>query len=81
MRDAFGMRTTMDVDDDVLLAVKGLAAQRRVSAGRVFSDLVRRALAPRRASGDRNGVPLFPRTSPAKVVTLDLVNRLRDGSP
>jgi hypothetical protein len=29
----------------------------------------------------RNGVPLFPRRPEAKVVTLELVNQLRDEAP
>jgi hypothetical protein len=39
------MRTTLDLDPDVLAAVKELAHQRKVSAGAVVSDLVRKALA------------------------------------
>ena len=72
------MRTTLDIDDDVLLAVKELAKRRRTPAGRVVSDLVRRALRPRSTAAERHGVPLFPVQRGAPVVTLDLVNRLRD---
>ena len=81
MRDAICMRTTVDIDADVLLAAKDLAAQRHVSAGRVLSDLARRALAPRKVPAARNGVPLFPSRKNAGVVTMDLVNRLRDAAP
>jgi hypothetical protein len=38
------MRTTLDIDDDVLLAAKELAAIRRTTAGQVISDLARQAL-------------------------------------
>lgn len=38
------MRTTIDLDEDVLLAVKDLAKHRQESIGRVVSDLTRRAL-------------------------------------
>jgi hypothetical protein len=38
------MRTTIDLDEDVLMAVKDLAKYRHESIGRVVSDLTRRAL-------------------------------------
>jgi len=40
------MRTTLDIDDDVLQAVKELAEMRQKTAGKILSDLVREALAP-----------------------------------
>lgn len=40
------MRTTLDVDDDVLATAKAIARDRGVSLGRVLSDLARRGLAP-----------------------------------
>ena len=38
------MRTTLDIDDDVLIAAKELAKARKSTAGEVISDLVRKAL-------------------------------------
>jgi hypothetical protein len=73
------MRTTLDLDEDVLLAAKELATRRGTTAGRVVSDLVRAALRPSRRVRLRHGVPLLPPLpdgSPA--VTMKLVNRLRD---
>ncbi len=73
------MRTTLDIDDDVLQAARELASNRSTTAGRVISDLARKALAPKRTPRVRNGVPLMPRRpkrSPRP--TMDLVNRLRD---
>ena len=75
------MRTTVDLDEDVLLAAKELAARRRVSLGKVLSDLARRALARQETAPTRNGVPLFPVGSEAQVITLELVNQLRDEAP
>ena len=73
------MRTTLDIDDDVLEAAKNLAANRRTTAGKVLSALARQALEPRRTPAVRNGVPLLPRRPPGSPkITLDLVNRLRD---
>jgi hypothetical protein len=39
-----GVRTTLNVDDDVLLAVQERAQREKRSAGEVLSDLVRQAL-------------------------------------
>jgi hypothetical protein len=78
MYDA-NVRTTLDIDDDVLEAAKEIAANREVSAGRVLSELARRALEPSRAPRERNGVPLLPRRPKgSRRPTLELVNRLRD---
>jgi hypothetical protein len=43
------MRTTLDLDDDVLAAARSLAAAEGASLGRVVSDLARRGLMPPRA--------------------------------
>ncbi|MFI5181105.1 MAG: CopG family transcriptional regulator [Thermoanaerobaculia bacterium] len=73
------MRTTLDIDEDVLQAAKELAASRSTTAGRILSDLARKALQPRRAPRVRNGVPLMPRRPRgAPRPTMALVNRLRD---
>lgn len=73
------MRTTLDIDDDVLEAAKEIAANRAVSAGSVLSDLARQALEPARAQRVRNGVPLLARRAKgSRRPTLQLVNRLRD---
>lgn len=75
------MRTTVDLDEDVLLAAREVAGQRGVSIGRVISDLVRQALSQREAASIRNGVPLIPIQPGAGITTLELVNKLRDETP
>jgi hypothetical protein len=72
------MRTTVDLEEDVLMAAKELARQRGTSIGRVLSDLVRQALARPQSTATRNGIPLFPVQPHAGVVTPELVNQLRD---
>ena len=73
------MRTTLDLDDDVLQAVKELAAFQRSTAGKVLSDLARRALEPSgRAPRVRNGVPLLPLRPGGPRLTMKRVNELRD---
>lgn len=74
------MRTTLDIDEDVLQAAKELAAARRSTTGKVLSELARSALAPDAEPRGvvRGGVPVLPSRRTAKPVTLDAVNRLRD---
>ena len=71
------MRTTLAIDEDVLVAVKALAAQQRRSVGDVISDLARRSLHRPQAGGERNGIPLLSPRPGSPPVTLDLVNALR----
>jgi hypothetical protein len=79
MRDAQRMRTTLDLDDDILQAAKELAIARGTTAGKVLSELARKALAPSRTARVRNGVPLLPRRqagTPRR--SMKSVNELRD---
>jgi hypothetical protein len=73
------MRTTMDVDIDLLQAAKELAEVRGTTMGRVVSDLLRKALEPARSARVRNGVPVLPpRPAGAPRPTMKQVNALRD---
>jgi hypothetical protein len=81
MRDARGVRTTLDLDEDILLTAKEMAAARGATAGQIVSELARAGLAASRpvAGKMRNGVPLLTRRSPAKGrMTMRRVNELRD---
>lgn len=72
------MRTTLDIDPDVLQAAKELASLRKTTAGKVLSELARQALQPENGAGEtRNGVPLLPSRPDAKLVTMSEVHRLR----
>lgn len=72
------MRTTLDIEDDVLLAAREISRQRGVPMGKVVSDLARQALTHQTSGTTRHGVPLFPVQRDAGVVSLELVNQLRD---
>ena len=73
------MRTTVDIDEDVLEAAKELAAAARTTAGKVLSDLARKSLRPTESHPlVRNGVPLLPPRPGSRPVTMEEVNRLRD---
>lgn len=78
------MRTTLNLDDDVLLAVRERAGREKRTAGQVLSDLARQALtAPPRRSGkraaERHGFAPLPRRGPA--VSNALIDRLREDEP
>lgn len=77
------MRTTLDIDDDVLAAAKEIGRRERKTAGAVLSHLARLALTERIAAkpavrepkANYGFTPLAPR---GVVVTDALVNKLRE---
>ncbi len=76
------MRTTLDIDEDLLAAAKELARKEGCSAGQVVSRLLRRSLTGQHATtvAKRKSAAGFE-PFPAKagvVITNDLVNALRD---
>lgn len=75
------MRTTIAIDDDVLLAAKAIAEQQNKPVGQIISDLARRALARPKPAATRNGIPLLKPRPNAPLVTLETVNALRDELP
>lgn len=75
------MRTTLDIDEDVLQAAKERARRERKTTGEVISELARAALtAPpstlARESKSLYGFRPFPRRG--GVVTNELIDKLRD---
>ncbi len=72
------MRTTLDIEPDVMGAVRSLAKQRGKTMGQVLSGLARKALAPGEPVQMRNGVPVFETVPGQSPATMELVNALRD---
>ena len=72
------MRTTLDLDNDILEIARGLAAHRRQSIGRVISDHFRKSLQSSEPTLVRNGIRVIRRETGATPVTLEIVNKLRD---
>lgn len=72
------MRTTLDIEEDVLLAAKELAKQEGSTAGQVLSALARKGLASTTAKKTslRGGVPVLP--SRGDIITLEKVQHLMD---
>lgn len=75
------MRTTLSLDDDVLIAAKAIAGQQGRSLGEVISELARRSLQRPVSRAERNGIPLLASRPDSAPVTLDIVNALRDEAP
>jgi len=75
------MRTTVDIEEDVLLAAKEIARQRGKTVGQVLSALVRESLTRKPSVSKKHGLPTFPVQPEAGIVTLELVNQLRDELP
>lgn len=75
------MRTTVNLDEDVLLAVQDRAKRERRAAGAVLSDLARQALTaePREATQSSEGVAGFvPLPHRGGVISNSLVDQLRE---
>jgi hypothetical protein len=76
------MRTTLDIDDDVLQAAKELARAEKKTAGQVISELARKALIQPIGLPDmdkieiRNGFTLLPRRG--GIVTNELVKTIQE---
>jgi hypothetical protein len=71
------MRTTVDLDEDILRTAKALARESEQSLGRVLSDLARRGLKPPATKVKmRNGLPLLMPKPGAKPVTSEHVKEL-----
>ena len=74
------MRTTLDIDDDVLAAAKERAKREQKTAGQVVSELLRQALTAPQAASVREpksvyGFTPFPRRG--GLVTNELIDQLR----
>ena len=75
------MRTTLQVDDDVLQAAKALSRSQRRSLGKVISELARRGLQPSGKQSDRHGFPVFLVAPDASPVTDADVRAALDDEP
>ena len=79
------MRTTITIDDDVLLAAKGLARRGGTSIGAVISELARKGLNAGSSIGaapENDGFYGFrPLPKRGKPVTNELIDRLREDGP
>lgn len=80
------MRTTLDIDDDVLFAAKELASKERKTAGKILSKIFRRSLQSNATTPSgvesgkgytlKNGIPVLP--SRGEVVTTQHICRIME---
>jgi hypothetical protein len=82
------MRTTLNIDDDVLSAAREIASRERKPLGRVISESARRTLGsapqdrPRVSSASNRLAPygIQPLPSRGGLVSNELIDRLRNES-
>jgi hypothetical protein len=74
------MRTTLNLDDDVLIAAQELARRQNKTAGQLVSELVRQALQARTAGQATEPPTLGFRPFPARggIVTNEIIEKLRE---
>jgi hypothetical protein len=72
------MRTTLQIDDDVLQAARLLAATKKVSLGKVLSELARKGLKPTPTFRYRNDFPVFEVAEDAAVFGLEEIKDALD---
>ncbi len=74
------MRTTLDIDADVLAAAKEISARTKRTAGQVISDLARAALGSDKSGGQTanmiNGFEVI--SAGGRIVTPELVQKLAE---
>jgi hypothetical protein len=71
------MRTTLNLDEDVVSAARELATGERRSLGSVISELARRGLTPARIETD-DGLPVIRVPAGTPPITPEMVRRALD---
>jgi hypothetical protein len=74
------MRTTVNLEEDVLRAVRSLARERGESLGSVISELLRRALWPPVEVTYTSDFPVFRVREGAPPITSDMVEKAMEES-
>jgi len=71
------VRTTLNLDDDVIVAARELAAGERRTLGSVISELARRGLTPARLE-TADGLPVIRVPAGTPAITPQMVRRAFD---
>ncbi|HUG83452.1 MAG TPA: hypothetical protein VMM13_02760 [Euzebya sp.] len=71
------MRTTIDLDDDVMAATRTLAAEKGLSLGAALSELARRGLRGESAVSDED-LPVFRVPADAAPITPEMVRQANE---
>lgn len=71
------MRTTLNLDDELVAAARELAASERRSLGSVISELAQRGLTPARVESERD-LPVIRVPAGTRAITPQMVRRALD---
>ncbi len=81
MQYHLGMRTTLDIEEDILFAAKDLARREKKTAGQVISELARKGLTSAAALTAREPKAIYgfrPFPKDGRIVSNELINKLRE---
>ena len=71
------MRTTVDIDEETLSAIKAIAKRRKISVSKLITSMLQRSLAPKASRVKiKNGFPQLTIKQGVKAVTPETVDRL-----
>ena len=73
------MRTTINIDDDLLAVIRSIAETSSRPIGRVASELIRKGLRRDEKTGYEDGLPVFEVRESAPAITLEDVKKDEDG--
>lgn len=68
------MRTTINIEDDLMKAIRNLAHERGQSLGAIVSDLIRKGLHPKKTEAHSNDFPVFMMKEGAPPLTPEMVD-------
>ena len=72
------MRTTLELDDELLVKAKAIAKERGETLGQVISSLANQTLSSQEPPKYRNGFRLIYNKPAGRPHTMEFVNELRD---
>ena len=72
------MRTTFNIDEDILQAVRRLAEAEKKTRGEVLSELARKGLRPAAPRRSHRGFPVFDVSEGAPPITPEMVREVLD---
>lgn len=72
------MRTTLTIDDEVYIKVKHLAETKNMALGEIVSETLKKGLESKYVEILEDDFPVIPMKPDARMMTLEMVNEIRD---
>ena len=72
------MRTTVNIDNELLAAVKSIAKSKDEAIGKVMSSLIRKGLQSNKKFRSKNNLPIFKISDDAQIITLEHIKMDED---